>query len=167
MSLDLEQGDEELANASPAERRRAARKAASKEPESPRAKSSRSSSSRSSASTRERVETELMSRLERICERIAQVLDSRGDEELASAIREDRDAMGQGLVSLTRNVKFLRGPLLMALNLIEPGLAFGRVGRILYIRFVDRQARIQMEREQAAANGQAAGGVSSPVHATP
>ena len=106
------------------------------------------------------METELLSRIERICDRIAEVLDARGDDELAYAIREDKTAMGQGLVSLTGNVKFLRGPLLMMLNLVEPGLAFGRVLRILYFRFADRQARIHAEREQAAAEAQ-----PSPVHA--
>ena len=145
MSLDLEEGDEALAEASPAERRRAARKAARSE--QPTAKKP----SRVRPAVRERVESELLSRLDRTFDRLAQMLDSRGDEELAYVIREDKDAMGQGLASLTRNVKFLRGPLLMALNLIEPALAFGRVGRILYGRFAERQQRIADERAQATA----------------
>lgn len=145
MSLDLEEGDETLADASPAERRRAARKAARSE--QPAVKKSTSRSAR--PAVRERVESELLSRLDRTFDRLAQMLDSRGDEELAHVIREDKDAMGQGLASLTRNVKFLRGPLLMALNLIEPALAFGRVARILYGRFAERQQRIADERAQA------------------
>lgn len=144
MSLDLEHGDEELADATPAERRRAARKRAADSgggTSTPRP-------SRSKAA-QERVETELVSRLHRTFDRIALALDSRGDEELAVVIREDAAAMTHGLVSLTRNLKVLRSPLLMALNLIEPVLAFGRVGRIMYGRFVARQARVAQERQEA------------------
>src|SRR3954466_15253571 len=127
MSLDLEEGDEALADASPAERRRAARKA-TKEAEPARSKSTGRQSSRSTrASTRDRVENEILSRLDRTCERIATQLDARGDEELSQVIREDKEAIGQGLVSLTSNVKLLRGPLLMILNMVEPLLAFGRL----------------------------------------
>lgn len=144
MSLDLEQGEEELANLSPAARRRAARKGAAEAKQQAKKPSSRARSSSSG------LETEISSRLHRVGNRIAEMLSTRGDDELAQAIRDDTDAMSQGLVSLTSNVKFLRGPLLMVLNLIEPSLAFGRVGRILYVRFVNRQARIASEREQAA-----------------
>lgn len=167
MPLDLEHGDEDLADASPAERRRAAAKRADDEAAAATGKKSssrsKSSSSRSRASTQERVEVELASRLDRTFDRIAIALDQRGDDELASVIREDAGAMSQGLVSLTRSVKFFRSPLLMALNLIEPVLAFGRVGRIMYVRFAERQARVASERaEQATENG----ATSSPVAAT-
>lgn len=152
MSLDLEEGDEELAEASPRERRRAARKAVRETTSKPASKSASSSRSRASAS--DRVEAELLSRLDRTCLRIADMLTARGDDELAEAVREDRGPMSQGLVSLTSNVKLLRMPLIMALNLVEPALAFGRVGRILYNRFVDRQARRQTEREAMAREAQ-------------
>lgn len=146
MPLDLEQGDENLADASPSERRRAARAAARKDSES--SKTPRRKPAAQSASARERVEVELASRLDRTFDRIAIALSARGDEELADVIREDKEAMGQGLVSLTRSVKFLRSPFLMVLNLVEPVLAFGRVGRILYVRYAERQSRIAIERQQ-------------------
>lgn len=160
MSLDLEEGDEALADASPAERRRAARLAAAKEKNAKR-DSSKSSSRRSTRTVSgEKVEAELMSRLGRTFDRIAKALDARGDDELAHAIREDSDAMSQGLVSLTSNVKLLRSPLLMSLNLIEPVLAFGRVFRILFGRWNARQARLAMERE--VAQQEAASSVAQP-----
>lgn len=163
MPLDLEEGDEGLANASPAERRRAAQRQADEEAAKATSKSRKSSTSRSKAATEGRIETELASRLDRTFDRIAIALDQRGDDELAHVIREDAGAMSQGLVSLTRSVKFLRSPLLMALNLIEPVLAFGRVGRIMYFRFAERQARIAEERAAQHPNGD----TSSPVAATP
>jgi hypothetical protein len=159
MPLDLDEGDEQLAEATPAERRRAAR-AAADEGGSDRSKK-KSTSSRSRASVQERVEVELASRLDRTFDRIAAVLQQRGDHELADVINEDKGAMSQGLVSLTRSVKLLRSPLLMSLNLIEPALAFGRIGRTLYVRFAERQARIAMERDIAAQEA-----ASSPVAAT-
>lgn len=144
MPLDLENGDEDLANATPSERRRAAQREADKSGEKPKTRTSRSK-----ATSDAKVETELDSRLGRTFDRIAVALEQRGDDELASVVREDAGAMAQGLVSLTRSVKFLRSPLLMSLNLIEPILAFGRVGRIMYVRFLERQSRIAAERAQA------------------
>lgn len=155
MPLDLEEGDEELAKATPAQRRRAARKAAgeneTREPAATR--------SRSSAAVQDRVESELVSRLDRTFDRIAKALDARDDTELADVIREDKEAMGQGLASLTRSVKFLRSPLLVVLNLVEPMLAFGRVGRIMYVRFAERQQRIVAERQSP--EQQIPGGITS------
>lgn len=159
MSLDLEQGDEKLADATPAERRAAARRAARQGKDSEKSTSSTPKRSRASV-TSDRIEAELLSRLSRTFDRIAQTLEARDDAELAGVIREDSDAMSQGLVSLTRSVKFLRSPLLMALNLIEPALAFGRVGRTLYVRFAERQQRIAWERQSQQ------GVASSPVEAT-
>lgn len=149
MPLDLENGDEALANATPAERRRAARKAAA-EGEASGGSGSRKPASRSSKATQEREGTELLSRLDRTFDRIALALEARGDAELADTIREDKTAMSQGLVSLTRSVKALRSPFLMLLNLVEPVLAFGRVGRILYVRLAERRARAIDERQMAA-----------------
>lgn len=140
MALDLNEGDAELADASPAARRRAARAAASE------AKSSTKSTPRKA--TVDRLEAELMNRLDRTFDRIAKTLDARDDEELAEVVREDKEAMSQGLVSLTHSVTFLRGPLLMTLNLVEPTLAFGRIVRTLYVRWSLRQQRIATERQQ-------------------
>lgn len=156
MSLDLEEGDETLADASPAERRRAARQAAAKakhaEGKSPRRAKPTASESR--------IESELLSRLDRVFDRIALTLEARGDDELAGVIREDKGAMSQGLASLTHAVKFLRGPLLMSLNLVEPALAFGRVTRVLYSRWIERQTRIAEERAERERE-------QSPVVGTP
>lgn len=143
MSLDLDEGDPERAEMSPADRRRAARQAAD---ENKSSGSTRGTTRSKSASARDKVEAELTLRLDRAFDRIAKAVETRGDDELAAVIREDSEAMGQGLVSLTRSVKLLRGPLLFMLNLIEPVLAFGRIGRILFIRFRERQYRIQQER---------------------
>lgn len=89
-------------------------------------------------------ERELQSRTGRIVSRITDRLEERGDHELATALQEDGDAMVGGLVELTRRFTALRTPLLLILGLVEPVLAFGRVGRIL-IR------RAQWRREEAAA----------------
>lgn len=160
MGLDLENGDEELAEATPAQRRAAARKAAGEDRPSTAKKTS--SARRSSTKTPTQVsklEAELTSRLHRTFDRIAQTLDARGDQELAEVIREDGDAISQGFISLTRNVRFLLSPLIMLLNLVEPVLAFGRVGRILYRRWVERQQRTA---EQATQQSQSEV-FSSPV----
>lgn len=147
MSLDLEEGDLEAADADPAERRRRARAAARQEAAKEKNAAKPSSQTRRTKAS-ERVETELLSRLMRVFDRIAKTLEARGDEELAHIVREDADAMCQGLASLTHSVKFLRSPLLMALNLVEPVLAFGRIIRVLYGRWLERQARIAAERQE-------------------
>jgi hypothetical protein len=93
------------------------------------------------------VEAELRSRLSRTFGRIVEALKARGDDELATVVDEDSDAMSQGLISLTSHVKPLRGPLLFGLAFIEPVLAFGRVGRILSSRWVERRARKYEQQE--------------------
>lgn len=84
-------------------------------------------------------DTEVKSRLVRVFNRIADMLERKGDEELAEAIADTAEDMTQGFVSLTRNVTFLRGPLLMLLNLVEPTLAFWKVGGILFGRWYSRR----------------------------
>lgn len=158
MGLDLEEGDEELANATPAERRRAARKAATEGKET-----ATKTPSRARAAVSDRAEAELVSRVSRTLDRIVKVLEAREDDELANIITEDRDAMSQGLVSLTKSIKILRSPFLIALNLVEPTLAFGRVGRVLYVRFMERQQRRAWERQ----NSDREEVPSYPVAATP
>jgi hypothetical protein len=139
--LDLTKGDE-----------KAAEKIAARQG----GKSTRSSSSGGkSATAAAKAESELSTRLARTFDRIVKALESRGDMELADAIREDADAMGAGLLSLTRNLKPLRSPLVFILNLVEPVLAFGRVARILFLRFLDRRDRLAAQaREQVVADGQ-------------
>jgi len=83
--------------------------------------------------------------------------EARDDEELATAISEDKDKMAKGLVSLTHVVQPLRGPLLIFLGFVEPVLAFGRVGRILGERFIMRRQRIAEERAAMAEEWQTEG----------
>jgi hypothetical protein len=105
--------------------------------------------------TTRKAESELRGRLERTFDRIAEALEGRGDEELSSAISEDAKAMTSGLISLTRAITPLRAPLLILLALVEPLLAFGRVGRILLVRY-------QMRRVAAAMMAQEAQDAQSP-----
>jgi hypothetical protein len=91
-----------------------------------------------------KVATEISSRLDRLFDRIAQWRESREDEELASAVREDTEMMVSGVVSLTGSFPFLRTPLIMLLSILEPLLAFGRVVRILVGRWMARrQAQVE------------------------
>lgn len=114
--------------------------------------------------------------LKGVFERIAVQREVKDDEELATAIREESDAMTAGLLSLTRNVPVLRGPLIIILNLIEPLLAFGRVLRILRDRFnlwryqrsvvrAAAQSNMSVEEYEAAvaANGDGTTGEDLPV----
>lgn len=109
----------------------------------------------SSTTAARKTDNEVDGRLHRTFERIAAAREARGDEELADVIREDSDAMAQGFTSLTANVPFLRMPLIMGLNILEPALAFSRVGGILLGRFFERRQRRAME--AAAARGEVDG----------
>jgi hypothetical protein len=149
--LDLEDGDESLADASPSERRRRAREIAdqAREVRNTRATGNTKTTSRSkgsrAAAAAEKEDVEVDSRLGRTFERIAKALEKRGDDELATVIREESGGMAQGLVSLTHNVRFLRPPLLLILNLIEPVMAFGRITGLLWGRWQERNARLAWE----------------------
>jgi hypothetical protein len=83
----------------------------------------------------------LASRLDRMFERLATSLEAREEFELAGVIREERKAMSGGLVLLTQHFDVLRDPLLRLLGFVEPVVAFGRVGRIIARRIVERRAR--------------------------
>lgn len=109
-------------------------------------------------------EETLAARLMRTFDRIVDTLRAREDEELAVAIDEDKEAMTQGLVSLTKALPFLRNPLLITLNLVEPVLAFGRVGRILFGRVrIWRGKRIaDLEQRQAEYDAAVAAGTVAP-----
>jgi hypothetical protein len=135
--LDLEYGDPERAESSPAARRRAARKSAG---------TTKSSSSNSGGAS----DSQIRSQLDQVFDRIIKMLDERGDDELATVIREDGGSMASGLIALTTGVKFLRLPLIVGLNLVLPLMAFGRVGKILARRFNEwRWNRAMAQREQA------------------
>lgn len=80
--------------------------------------------------------------------KLADQLASKGDDELATAINEESSGMTQGLVSLTKSVVFLRGPLVFIIELALVLLAFWRVGRILFIRALVRRETIMAQRAQ-------------------
>jgi hypothetical protein len=107
-----------------------------------------------------KAEAELASRLDRVLGRIGDRLDERGDEELSNAIREDGKAMAGGIVDLTRFTPALRVPFLLILGLVEPVMAFGRVGRILAGRIGERRLEREMAAQaEAAAAAEYVGGV--------
>lgn len=143
--LDLEHGDEAAAEKI-AERQEAGKKRSRAARGT--GTSSKSSSRTSATQKLQQLETELRSRLDRTFDRLAEWRGSRGDAELAQVIEEDKEQMGQGLVSVTRIIPWVRGPLLMFLNLLEPVLAFWRVGRILFSRWVWRREQAAMEAQQ-------------------
>jgi hypothetical protein len=119
------------------------------EEEEPKKKRARGGDEAPGARTRRRHEGELRGRLSDVFERLAEWLEGRGDAELAGIIREDSKAMVGGLVSLTRPAAWLRPPMLAALSVVEPVLAFGRVLRVLGGRWAERRARIALERQEA------------------
>jgi len=59
----------------------------------------------------------------------------------AGVIREETKAMSGGLALITQHFDVLRDPLLRLLGFVEPVVAFGRVGRIIARRIVERRAR--------------------------
>lgn len=153
MSLDLEKGDYERAEQIAKEgQERSKRVRSSRGGDSSGGGSSSKSSGSKTAS--QRTDTDLVSRLDSAFSRLAEQLAAREDHELAEAIVQDKEAMSKGLVSLTRGVKFLRTPLVVVLNFLEPVLAFWHVGGILLGRFIERRQRVMAERQQAAAGAQ-------------
>lgn len=168
-ALDLDVGDPEraeriAARADEIEKERNKR-TTGRRPDTSKGKSTSTSRATAARSAAAKAETELLSRLERTFDRIVSALQDRDDVELATVIEEDKEAMSRGLVSVTRTVSWLRSPLIMSLNLVEPVLAFGRVTRILFLRFVERRQRILTEQQmQQQAQNQAA---AQPEVATP
>lgn len=132
--LDLDRGDP--ARAEERRARRAARTSS---------KTSASASGESKTNS-DKLDRELHSRLVGSLEQIQEWRQARDDNELAAAIEQDKDKMAKGLVSLTHAVVPLRKPLLVFLGFVEPVLAFGRVGRILTFRWVERRQRMAEER---------------------
>ena len=115
--LDLENGDSERASLSPEERARIASEAASTRRKAQSQKKT-GTGSRAKAML-DKIDSELASRIDRSFDKLADWIANRGDDELADAIREDKGPIGSGLVSVTRKVKFLRGPLFMFLSVFE------------------------------------------------
>lgn len=122
--LDLERGDPSRAEAR--QRRRESR-------------GSSSSSGGESKTAASKLDHELHERLVSSLDQVQEWREARDDMELAEAIGDDKQKMARGLVSLTHAVSPLRQPLLVFLGFVEPLLAFGRVGRILVGRWVERR----------------------------
>lgn len=160
-AIDLEHGEPEDEE-TPAQRRRRERRAA---------RGSDSGGGGSGSRRKGVADTDdsgLASRLDTAFNKLADQMDARDDDELASALREERRGMTQGLVSLTGAVPLLRIPLLLLLAFAEPVLAFWRVGRILFYRFLSwRERRIMAAQEaQAQAEWEASQQPGMPVDAT-
>lgn len=102
--------------------------------------SSRSSSRKPAARKTAATESELKGRLHSVFDRVADSVEARGDEELAEILREDRDVMAQGLVSLTRPFLPLRTVIMLGLSVVEPVMAFGRLGRLVVERVLINRA---------------------------
>jgi len=105
------------------------------------------SKSRKRPAASARAENELKGRLVGCFERIAESLYARQDEELAELVREDAEVIAQGLVSLTRPFTALRGIVLAIVAIIEPLMAFGRIGRVLLGRMAERRSARAQEPE--------------------
>lgn len=94
-----------------------------------------------------RAENELRDRLTGCFERISESLQARDDPELADIVREDAEVIAQGLVSLTRPFTAMRTVVLAAVAIVEPLMAFGRIGRVLGSRWAERRAMRAQEQE--------------------
>ncbi len=79
---------------------------------------------------------------------LAETAKGREDLELADILERRKDAMAQGLVSLTRNIRVLRGPLVLLINFLEPTLAFWELATLGINRYIARQQRKRWERQQ-------------------
>lgn len=144
-SINLEKGEPD-AEESPSQRRRRARRDSESS-----GSSGGSGSSSGGNKARDKENTSVAGRLNTALTKLADQMAARGDDELADAIRDERSAMSQGLVSLTSSIPVLRVPLVILLSLLEPVLAFWRVGRILFMRFLFwRQGRMEEAQQQQA-----------------
>lgn len=101
-------------------------------------------------------DSELRHQLNRAFQGLIRGREAKGDEELADALKEEGDAMTESFVTLTDNVKPLRMPLVIILNLVITLLAFGRVGGILLTRLTSWRVRRQEAAQQAEAEYNAA-----------
>lgn len=133
--LDLEKGDPDRAEEiSARERRRRARRDGGSATSSKGGNSQRTSTS------------DFRGQLGRVLEKLVEQREAVGDDELATALRDNKDPMVQGFASVTSSVPFLQTPFLLVLNLLEIVLAFGAVGRILVGRAIERRNRRMQER---------------------
>lgn len=147
VELDLETGDPDAAEriaAAGAERSRARRANRQRDTDSGSKGDGDKTAKRSGGGSR--TDSGLAGNLGEAFGRLADQLESSGDQELADAIRKDAKAMSQGIMALTRVAVFLRTPVLFLVNAAVVILAFWHVGGILARRFADRRARVMAER---------------------
>lgn len=105
----------------------------------PRSSGGGGSSARKPASTAKRkaTDTDLRTRLLNVIDRIIRAADARGDDELADTLKEDRDIIAQGIVSFTSGaLAVFRIPILIVLAIVEPIMAFSRIGMLLFARLL-------------------------------
>jgi hypothetical protein len=121
-----------------------------------RESSTASSGGEKTATQQKKEDTEVISRLDRLRDRLVKNREAAGDDELAEILREDGEQMAQGVKSLTGSFPVLRMPLFMFLNVLEPVLAFGRLGRALWRRYWERRAMQAEAAAQAQAEAEAA-----------
>lgn len=87
---------------------------------------------------------DLKSRLEDGFQKLADQMRARDDDELADALQDGKGPMAASLVSMTKVVKWFRKPLVLFVGILEPILAFWRVGGILLGRmFIWRENMTQ------------------------
>ena len=90
-----------------------------------------------------RVGGQLEAQMNRVLDRWAEQRESRGDDELAGAIREDGRAITNTVVAALRPFVAIARALTGLLAIVDGLLAFGRVGGILVRRYYERRAQQQ------------------------
>lgn len=145
MAIDLEHGDPE----------RAERIATAGVESRPRTRGSTPGTTRKTTTPRKTAaakveENSLVARCVTAFNDLADQAEARDDEELGELLRRRAEAMGKGMVSLTRNLTPLRKPLIVLLSLVEPTFAFWELTSLIARRYVERRQRIAYERQQAA-----------------
>lgn len=123
------------------------------EPDPPKRKPGRPKGSRTrkrSTSQRRPGQPGFESRVRQALEKAGEALIKRKDAELGEALIEEAPVMAGGVNNLSKGLPPVRFALLVALDLIEPVLAFWRVGRILLGRAAERRLRRAQEAAEAA-----------------
>jgi hypothetical protein len=94
-------------------------------------------------------ERDIRVRIERTQARLVEWLEGREDYELATVIKEDGKAMVGGIIYICGSAVWLRAPILAAMTIVEPMVAFGRLAKVLSTRWIARRQRKQQEWEEA------------------
>lgn len=141
VELDLSKGDPDAADKIQSEGQAA---------RASRSKSRTTTSKRKSPAASDAADKDIRSRLVAAFSDLADQAAAHEDEELADVLTRRKEAMSNGLVSLTRNLTILRSPLLFFLIVLEPVLAFWELGGLAARRYVARSQRIKEERRMQA-----------------